>query len=331
MNPAFSVVFLTTLIGAAQGLFLALYTAQSYAAVELLPTQDARFYVVGSGMVLGLLVAGLIASFFHLGHPERAWRSATRWRTSWLSREVIVLPALMGAVFVYGAVHHLGWDLTLIGIKTVVPGDLSLVIGAGGVVITFVLFLCTGMIYACIKFLQEWATWLTVMNYTLFGIASGFLLATAYSAYMAPALVTFYASWTVIATLAVLVTRSASLIRNARIKPKSTIQTAIGVRHTQVVQKSQGFMGGSFNTREFFHGVRPWIFKSLKWVFLVLVFPIPLFLMWAGLALNAHGLEHGAYVLTAAFVVQYLGLLVERWFFFAQSNHPQNLYYQTIS
>ena len=331
MHPAFSVVFLTTLIGAAQGLFLALYTAQSYAAVELLPPQDARFYVLGSVIVLVLLVAGLVASFFHLGHPERAWRSATRWRTSWLSREVIVLPAMMGAVIVYGFVHWLGWDLRIVGIQTTVPGDLTLVIGAGGVLLAFALFLCTGMIYACIKFLQEWATWLTVVNYTLFGTASGFLLATAYAAYQAPALVNFYAGWTAIITGVVLITRCAALIRNARLKPKSTLQTAIGVRHQRISQKSQGLMGGSFNTREFFHGVRPLLFKSIKWAFLILVFPLPLFLLWVGLSLHAHGLEHSAYVFTAAFAVQYVGLLAERWFFFAQSNHPQNLYYQTIS
>jgi len=331
MHPAFSVVFLTTLIGAAQGLFLALYTVQSYAAVELLPAQEPHFYVLGSLIALVLLIGGLAASFFHLGHPERAWRSATRWRTSWLSREVIVLPAMMGAVFVYGFVHWLGWDLSIVGIKTTVPGDLTLVIGAGGALFAFALFLCTGMIYACIKFLQEWATWLTVVNYTLFGVASGFLLATAYAAYMAPELVKFYAAWTVIITAAVFITRVASLIRNARLKPKSSLQTAIGVRHQRISQKSQGFMGGSFNTREFFHGVKPLLFKSIKWVFLVLVFPLPMLLLWAGLSLHAHGLEQSAYVFSAAFGVQYLGLLAERWFFFAQANHPQNLYYQTVS
>ena len=331
MHPAFSVVFLTTLIGAGQGLFLALYTAQSYAAVQLLPAQDSRFYVLGSVIAVALLVGGLIASFFHLGHPERAWRSATRWRTSWLSREVIVLPAMMGAVIVYGFVHWLGWDLSIVGIKTQVPGDLTLIIGAGGTLLAFALFLCTGMIYACIKFLQEWASWLTVVNYTLFGGASGFLLATAYAAYMAPELVTFYAAWTAVITAAVLITRIASLIRNARLKPTSTLQTAIGVRHQRISQKSQGFMGGSFNTREFFHGVKPLLFKSIKWVFLVLVFPLPMLLLWAGLSLHAHGQEQGAYVFSAAFVVQYVGLLAERWFFFAQSNHPQNLYYQTVS
>ncbi len=31
-----------------------------------------------------------------------------------------------------------------------------------------------------------------------------------------------------------------------------------------------------------------------------------------------------------AIVVQYGGLVAERWFFFAQANHPQNLYYQTV-
>jgi len=56
-----------------------------------------------------------------------------------------------------------------------------------------------------------------------------------------------------------------------------------------------------------------------------------MFLLWAGLSLHAHGLEQSAYVFSAAFGVQYLGLLAERWFFFAQANHPQNLYYQTVS
>ena len=325
MHPAFSVIFLTTLIGTGQGFFLALYTEEVYSTVELLPPQPASFYTLGSVITLAFLVAGLVASFFHLGHPERAWRSAARWRTSWLSREVIVLPALMGAVAAYGLVHYYEWDLNIIGIKTSARGDLSLVVGAGGAALAFLLFLCTGMIYACIKFLQEWATWLTVVNYTLFGLASGFLLATAYAAYRAPALMYFYGGWTIVATLVVFATRVVSLMRNRRLKYKSTIQTAIGVRHARIVQKSQGFMGGSFNTRDFFHGATPWLFRSIKWIFLVLVFPVPIALLFAGM------IDRSVTLISSAFVVQYLGLLAERWFFFAQANHPQNLYYQTIS
>ncbi|MHB8622805.1 MAG: dimethyl sulfoxide reductase anchor subunit family protein [Sulfuricaulis sp.] len=325
MRPAFSVIFLTTLIGTGQGFFIALYTAQVYSVIELLPSQPNSFYTLGSVVVVVFLVAGLVASFFHLGHPERAWRSAARWRTSWLSREVIVLPGLMGAVAVYGLVHYFGWNLSTIGIATSVDGDLSLIVGAGGVALAFLLFLCTGMIYACIKFLQEWATWLTVVNYTLFGMASGFMLATAYAAYRAPELMYFYGAWAIFITLAVLATRVVSLARNRRLKYKSTIQTAIGVRHVRIVQKSQGFMGGSFNTRDFFHGVAPRVLRSMKWIFLVLVFPVPIALLFTGM------IDRSVALLATAFVIQYVGLLVERWFFFAQANHPQNLYYQTVS
>ena len=37
MHPAFSIIFLTTLIGAGQGLFLALYSGQLYSVLNLLP------------------------------------------------------------------------------------------------------------------------------------------------------------------------------------------------------------------------------------------------------------------------------------------------------
>ena len=324
MHPAFSVVFLTTLIGVGQGLFLALYTGESYAVVQLLPAQSSGFYVMGSVLAVLFLIAGLAASFFHLGHPERAWRSAAMWRTSWLSREVIILPMVIGLIALYGLLHYLQWDLSIFGIETLVRGDLTLVLGALGALATFALFVCTGMIYACIKFLQEWAHPLTVINYLLLGTASGFTLATAYATYSAPDLVNFYGIWSIIITLSGLVTRGASLIRNARLRHKSNLQTAIGVRHTRVTQRSQGLMGGSFNTREFFHGVPMTVFRYIKWIFLILVFPVPVLLLALGISSASAGL------LLSAFFVQYIGLLAERWFFFAQSNHPQNLYYQTV-
>jgi sulfite dehydrogenase (quinone) subunit SoeC len=325
MQPAFSVIFLTTLIGAGQGVFLALYTVQVYATVSILPRQEHAFYVGGAAIAVALLAGGLIASFFHLGHPERAWRAATRWRTSWLSREVIVLPAVIGAVGLYGIAHYFAWNLGVIGIALPVPDDMSLVLGGFGTFLAFTLFLCTGMIYACVRFLREWASWLTVVNYTLFGITSGFLLATFYSAVAAPALVVFFAGWSFIFIAAVFVTRGASLIRNERLRPTSTLQSAIGVRHQRIGQKAQGFMGGSFNTREFFHGAPAPVFAVVRWTFLALVFPATLMLLWGGVSAGS------APLLGGAFAVHYAGLLAERWFFFAQANHPQNLYYQSVA
>lgn len=326
MKPAFSVIFLTTLIGAAQGLFLALFTAQSYALFNLLPAQNSQsFYAVGALVVFALSAVGLVSSFFHLGRPERAWRSAAMWRTSWLSREVIVLPAFMGVVLLYGVAHFTGWKPTVATLPYGIVIDATLVLGVMGTVVAFALFVCTAMIYACLPFLREWHSPLTVVNYILLGSASGFTLAAAFASSAAPELVRFYAVWALIITLLAFASRGASLLRNDRLRPKSTLQTAIGVKHPRIVQKSTGFMGGSFNTREFFHGKSRATLRSVKWVFLITVFAIPVLLLVAGLWAATPG------ALPLAFAVQYLGLLTERWFFFAQANHPQNLYYQAIA
>jgi len=327
MNPALSVILLTTLIGAGQGLFLALFTAQSYTLFGLLPkAADAQaFYTYGSLIAMLLLLAGLVASFFHLGRPERAWRTATMWRTSWLSREVIVLPAFMGTVFAYGLAHFSGVNPVLVTLGSGIDIDASVVLGVLGTVLAFALFLCTAMIYASVRFLREWATPLTVLNYTLLGGASGFTLAAAFSASAAPERLGFFAAWALVLTLLGAASRSASLLRNARLKPTSTLQTAIGIKHPRIVQKSQGFMGGSFNTREFFHGRTRATLRAVKWGFLLAAFVLPALL----LALAVW--QRSGAPLEAAFIVQFLGLLAERWFFFAQANHPQNLYYQAIA
>lgn len=322
MKPAYSVIFLTTLIGAAQGLFLALFTHQSYALFGLLPMQSDAFYGYGSVLALILLAGGLIASFFHLGRPERAWRSATQWRTSWLSREVIALPAFMGLTLFYAAVHLTGYKPVIWALPGGMVFDLSIVLGAIGTLLAFTLFVCTGMIYACLRFLREWHSPLTVINYMLMGSASGFTLAAFYAACTQPSQADFFGGWAIIITLLAFAGRITSLVRNARLKPTSTIQTAIGVKHPRIVQRSQGFMGGSFNTREFFHGKSDAFLRAIKPAFLLLAFVAPLALLMAGMLTPS--------LFGVAFIVQYAGLLAERWFFFAQANHPQNLYYQTV-
>jgi sulfite dehydrogenase (quinone) subunit SoeC len=324
MKPPFSVIFLTTLIGVGQGLFLALYTGQLYSFFDLVPDQNSNtFYAVGSAISLLFLIGGLIASFFHLGHPERAWRSAAMWRTSWLSREVIVLPAFMGTVFLYGMAHWFNFNAPIIELAGSHHVDITLLLGAMGTLLCFALFICTGMIYACLKFMQEWHSPLTLINFTLLGGASGFLLASVFATATSPELVSFYAGWAIILTALALVGRGASLWRNSRIKPKSTLSSAIGIKHPHIVQISQGSMGGSFNTRAFFHGKSAGFIRAIKPSFILLTFAFPLILIVLGMS--------STQFLVAAFIIQYTGLLAERWFFFAEANHPQNLYYQKIA
>ena len=77
MHPAFSIIFFTTLAGAAQGLVVAL----AVAALAGLPVSSS-FAQWGLFVAGAQLVIGLGASFLHLGRPERAWRTVLMWRTS---------------------------------------------------------------------------------------------------------------------------------------------------------------------------------------------------------------------------------------------------------
>jgi DMSO reductase anchor subunit len=310
VNPAFSVVLFTTIAGAAQGLVVALALA-TLGGIPMAPAFTARGLAVAGVM----LAIGLVASFGHLGRKERAWRAVLMWRTSWLSRECIVLPAFIGWL----ALWWLMLPMPLAGLRAFVPIVAIVLAGA--------LWLCTAMIYACLRFVEEWAQPLTLVNFALIGLSSGFVLASALAAsagedellrWSGPAALVF--------TIAAGLARMMSLRRNAAIRHRSSLQSATGIRSPQLVQKSMGMSAGAFNTREFFHGRTLAVVRNVRRVFVLGGFVLPTILMLAVLLLGAPLALWWLAVLSQA-----LGLLAERWFFFAQARHPQNLYYQVVS
>jgi DMSO reductase anchor subunit len=310
MHPAFSILFFTTLAGAAQGLVFTLALAALF-GLELAP----GFMAVALGLAEVMLVAGLAASFLHLGRKMRAWRAVLMWRTSWMSREVIVLPAFIALVAL--------WAVSLqMGIGTPWSWLLPLLVLYGAVLLWY----CTAMIYACLRFIEEWAHPLTVVNFTLIGLSSGLVLACALAALWGESrFVQLFGPWALAATLAAWIARGTALRRNARLRHKSTLQSATGIRTQKLVQKSMGMSGGSFNTREFFHGASLAALRNMKLGFLVFAFALPAALALWGVVGAA------AWPWLLAVLVQAPGLLAERWFFFAQAKHPQNLYYQVVS
>lgn len=310
MRPAFSVIVFTTLAGAAQGLVVTLSAAVLFGRS---PSND--FLSMALGIAAGMLLVGLGASFFHLGRPERAWRAVMMWRTSWLSREVIVLPAFIGVVGL--------WWLAL---RADSMSMLLPFFPFAAIALAALLWYCTGMIYACLRFLQEWAHPLTLINFTLIGLSSGLVLACALASVAAEAqLLRLIGPGALAVTLIAWSTRTWSLRRNASLRPRSTLQSAIGLKVEHLAQKSMGMSGGSFNTREYFHGATIAALKHVRLAFHVMAFALPSILLLWGLA------GESAFALVLAPLVQAPGLLAERWFFFAQSQHPQNLYYQVVS
>lgn len=323
MKPAFSVIFLTTLIGAGQGLFLAYYSAEWLVLLNMLQAPATDYAARAALLAFLLMAAGLAASFFHLGHPERAWRAAAMWRTSWLSREVIALPLAMGTVLAYALIRLLGIDFEVIVLGEI-PLSLSSLAGVAAVLAIFALFVCTAMIYASLKFLRQWHSPLTVLNFFLMGSASGFTLATLIAVAYGAGPYGYFSTMAILLTLAALVSRLTSLSRNRRLRSPSTLQSAIGVHHPTIRQIAQGAMGGSFNTRAFIHSYGAGVVRLARRFFLLGGFVLPLLLLFAS---DADSLS----LCAAALLLQMLGLLVERWYFFIEAEHPQNVYYQMIS
>lgn len=310
MRPAFSIILFTTAAGAAQGLAVVL------AAATLVGAAPAAALGGMLWVATAMLLLALTASFFHLGHPLRAWRAAMMWRTSWMSREVIVLPAFIGVTA--------AWALQATAQGG--TGRLASIwpwLAIGGAAL---LWLCTAMIYACIRFIQEWAHPLTLVNYVMLGLSSGIVASGALAVLAGErAFAAGLAPWALAVTALAWCTRGLALRRNARLRPKSTTQSATGIGAGRVVQKSMGMTGGSFNTREFFHGASAQALRHVKLGFQLLAFLLPIVLLLCGQALDL------AWVWLVALPLQFAGLLAERWFFFAQARHPQNIYYQTVS
>ena len=309
MHPAFSILFFTTLAGAAQGLLVALALAQIAGVAT-----DGDLVLRAVGLGVALLLAGLAASFLHLGHKMRAWRAVLMWRTSWMSREVIVMPA-------YIALAALWWLALYTGSDGAVARALPWAVLAGALVLWY----CTAMIYACLRFIQEWAHWSTVANFILIGLASGSALACALAASAGQsALLAALAPWTTLATLLAALSRWHSLRRNPALRPVSTLQSATGIQARKLVQKSMGMSAGAFNTREFFHGASQLALRNVRWTFVLGLFVLPLALQLCALTSAA------TWPWAWAALLQAPSLIAERWVFFAQAKHPQNLYYQVV-
>ena len=95
MHPAPSVILFSSLSGIGFGLLAWLGIG--------LPAVTGWVAFVFFALAYLLAVGGLIASTFHLGHPERALKAFTQWRSSWLSREAWASVAALLVMAAYGA------------------------------------------------------------------------------------------------------------------------------------------------------------------------------------------------------------------------------------
>jgi DMSO reductase anchor subunit len=311
MHPALSVILFTTASGAGYGLLILLGL---FGAFDVLPA-DRGFGVAAFVIALGLVTFGLLASSFHLGRPERAWRAFSQWRTSWLSREgvasvVTYAPTLAFAVgWVWLGTHGGGW------------GALGLV-GALAAVATLV---CTGMIYASLTTIQRWHNRWVVPNYVALGAMSGALLLACLTRLFGLAQPAIDLTTLVLIVLAaVLKLGYWRYIDTTASSSTPATATGLGGGTARVRLLEAPHTEDNYLLREMGFRIARKHAAKLRRIALAAGFAAPLVLSGLGFLLGG-ALAVLASVLAVPFAA--LGLLIERWLFFAEARHTVTLYY----
>jgi len=310
MHPAFSVIFFTVSSGTGYGL---LFLLGCLGGMGKLP-DDPIFGFIALALGLGLVAAGLLSSLFHLGHPERAWRAFSQWKTSWLSREGVAstlsfLPGLaMMYLWVFETPEHAQFALA------------SWLTAVFAVVTVY----STAMIYRSLPPIHQWANGWTAPAYLTMALAGGGVV-----------LVALYAVFGLPLSIAPLCAAGALIVAWGvktgywyfvdHSKSASTAETATGLGgigkvsqfeapHTEenYLLKEMGFRVGQK------HAIK---LRRYAKFFGFLVPIVLMVLAFQDIALSASVLSLLAVV---AFAV---GAIAERWLFFAQARHTVTLYY----
>jgi DMSO reductase anchor subunit len=287
MHPAPSVIIFTSLSGLGFGLLVLLGLG--------LPAPTGIMAFIYFALAYTLAVGGLMASTFHLGHPERAFKAFSQWKTSWLSREAwlavaaLIVMALYGAglVFYDLALAPLGWLGASLSLATVYS---------------------TSMIYAQLKTIPRWNTPLTSLLFVILSIAGGGLLAVQIPVAL-PLLVgagivqVVYWIWGDQAF-----GKSGTDMASAtRIGDQGSVR-AFEPPHT----------GTNYLLYEFVHVVGRKHAAKLRIISLILMIGTPVLIL---------SMNENIFLILIAVLAHAAGLFVSRWLFFAQAEHVVGLYY----
>jgi sulfite dehydrogenase (quinone) subunit SoeC len=307
MRPAGSILLLTTLTGFGYGL---LAWTGAYACLGLLHAAP-RLAILS--VALGLLLAsvGLGASVLHLGRKARAWRAFSQWRSSWLSREGV------GAVLTYPVAVLFAAALRSHG-----EGILTRLLAAAVVLVSLATVLCTAMIYGSLKPIRQWHNPHTAPDYLVYALFSGALL----FALLRTALLGTPGSTGPIAavTAAVALIAKSSYWRHVDAQtPLATLAAAIGMpKGTPVRPLDAPHFTENYILREMGFAIARRHSAKLRRIALGLGFAAPL-----GLAVLASLAIAPVAATAAALLCGVVGLLTERWLFFAEATHVSAVYY----
>jgi sulfite dehydrogenase (quinone) subunit SoeC len=310
LHPAPSIIVFTTLSGAGYGLLFVLALGS---ALGEIPAWRG-LGLAGMALALGLVSIGLLSSTLHLGHPERAWRAVSQWRSSWLSREGVM------ALITYAPALIFAFGWVFFGTTGGVFWPFALLAAAGAAVTVW----CTGMIYASLKPIRQWHHPLVAPIYLAFALMTGSLLALPLLAFAgAPHAL----GW--LAVLAILLAWGMKAIwwrAIDRDQPVSTPESATGLGGLGLVgMLDPPHTETNYLLHEMAFRIGRRHGRKLRRLSYAVGFGAALVLSL--LTLAATGLVAGLLASLAA-AAGLVGVAIERWLFFAEARHTVRLYYR---
>lgn len=302
MHPAYSVIWFTTMSGAGYG--LAAYLGLGIARIE------GWMAFISYGIAIALISIGLLSSTLHLGHPERAWRAFSQWRSSWLSREGVL------AIVTFVPLSICAISATFFDLDFLVAGLLMTLLSIATIY-------TTSMIYASLKTIHHWYSWLTSACYLGFAASSGFLLLTAISQpFLNSARVPFVAIALVVLAWII---KGFWWYRADNSASASTMSSALGLpEKTNLKRLELPHTGTNYLMKEMGHHVARKHALKLRVIAIALGLVVPILCLIAASSLTGMTAQFAA---VAALLTHYAGIVVERWLFFAQAKHTVMLYY----
>ena len=312
MHPALSVIFFSTLSGAGFGLWawlgLRIAVGDGPRAFQSLAWS---LLLVAGGIAAAV---GLLASFWHLGKPLRAWRAFSQWRTSWLSREGV----LAAASFVPAA--GLLW---LLRDSAPGPSVATRVVGVALALLSLATVFSTAMIYAALKPIPAWRHRLVPPVYLLFALLTGGLPMLGSIGRGGDGVDAALPSLLIAIGLALLLAKLAYWRDIDRTPLPQTRGDAVGLPGRRPTVFERPHTEGNFITREMAFAVVRRHARLLRVAAVLLFAVVPLLCLLAGW--RQHGGDAWLWPLATGSAIA--GAFVERWLFFAQARHLVTLYY----
>lgn len=310
MHPAFSVLAFTTASGAGYGMLIWLGIL---APLGMLPA-NGWFGFWALALALGLITVGLLASSLHLGHPERAWRAFSQWRSSWLSRE----GCLAVATYLPTAVFGIGW------VFFDRPDGIFAFFAALAGLLALATVLCTAMIYASLKTIRQWHNPHVLPVYLCFALMTGGLgLYAIYTAFMDGQI--WFGSIAGLALLTGWALKWSYWNGLDDSEGESTPATATGLANLgQVKVLDLPHSEENFLMKEMGFRVARKHAVKLRGIAVLLGGVLPLVFLLLSFA-SAGGVA-GIFAFLAL-ISGLVGALLERWLFFAEATHKVMLYY----